>query len=66
MERARLIERKHEVIARIGATRRRLDHELSKPRDRRTRRRVARLEAELQSLADEESRLRAAIDRAPR
>jgi len=66
MDRARLIDRKHEVIAALAALRRRIEHERTKDDTRLARRRIARMEAEADRLAGEEQRLRAAIDRAPR
>lgn len=64
VDRRRLIDRKHEVIAEIARLRRRIDHaRATTAADRRSRRRIARLEAELDRLAAEESRLRGAIDR---
>jgi hypothetical protein len=65
MDRSRLIDRKHEVIAARARIRRRIEHERRKPDGRLIRRRIARLEAEHDRLAAEESRLRAAIDRTP-
>ena len=62
MDRTQLIERKHQVIAEIQRTRRQLEAARAKP-DRHGQRRVQQLEAQLNVLMAEESRLRQQIDR---
>jgi hypothetical protein len=66
VDRAHLIDRKHEVVAAIARLRRRIDHvRATDAGDRNSRRRLARREADPDRLADEEHRLRASIDRTP-
>lgn len=62
MDRNQLIERKHQVIAEIQRSRRQLEAARANP-DRHNQRRVQQLEAQLEALMAEESRLRQQIDR---
>lgn len=61
MNRSQLIDRKHEVIAEIQRTRRELERERGRPGSQS---RTRQLEARLDALMAEESRLRREIDRA--
>jgi hypothetical protein len=62
MNRGQLIERKHEVIARLQRTRRELER-VRLQADSRSQRRALELEAQLAQLMAEEHQLRIEIDR---
>ena len=62
MDKASLIARKHEVIARIARVRRELERENARA-SKKNKRRRNQLQRELESLMSEEYRLRIQIDR---
>ena len=63
--RAELVERKRRVIAEAAALRHEAERLRREEGGRAVRRRLARLDARIDALANEEHRLRQAIDRAP-